>query len=314
MTAINHTSTHLLQAALREVLGKHVEQAGSLVEFNRLRFDFTHFKPMTADEISRVEKIVNEKINESICVVKKEMLLDEAKKEGAMALFGEKYGDTVRTVKISDFSFELCGGTHIDNTSEVKCFKILSESGVAAGIRRIEAITSDTLITYYNDETKKLGEISSMLKANDNDAVEKVTLLIKDVKELKSQIESLKKQLSQNEVSDVKTDNINGLNVVVDEFDGKSINELKDLVDSMKDKIKDYAVVAFSKNDGGVAIVVSISDTAVGKGLHAGNILKQCAITLGGNGGGKDKFAQGQGKDASKISDAIKLAKELISK
>ena len=314
LTAINHTSTHLLQAALREVLGKHVEQAGSLVEFNRLRFDFTHFKPMTDDEISRVERIVNEKINESICVVKKEMPLDEAKKEGAMALFGEKYGDTVRTVKISDFSFELCGGTHIDNTSEVKCFKILSESGVAAGIRRIEAITSDTLITYYNDETKKLGEISSMLKANDNDAVEKVTLLIKDVKELKSQIESLKKQLSQNEVSDVKTDNINGLNVVVDEFDGKSINELKDLVDSMKDKIKDYAVVAFSKNASGVAIVVSISDTAVGKGLHAGNILKQCAVALGGNGGGKDKFAQGQGKDASKISDAIKLAKELISK
>ncbi len=314
LTAINHTSTHLLQAALREVLGKHVEQAGSLVEFNRLRFDFTHFKAMTEDEIRRVENIVNKKINESIAVVKREMPLTEAKKEGAMALFGEKYGDIVRTVKISDFSFELCGGTHIDNTSEVKCFKILSESGAAAGIRRIEAITSDTLINYYNEETKKLNEISSMLKSGNEDTVEKVSLLIKDVKELKSQNESLKKQLSQNEVSDVKTESISGLNVVVDKFDGKGINELKDLVDSMKDKIKDYAVVAFSKNDAGVAIVVSISDTAVSKGLHAGNILKQCAMTLGGNGGGKEKFAQGQGKDASKLDDAIKLAKELISK
>ena len=314
LTAINHTSTHLLQAALREVLGKHVEQAGSLVEYDRLRFDFTHFKPMTVDELDRVERIVNEKINESLNVVKKEMPLEEAKKEGAMALFGEKYGNTVRTVKISDFSFELCGGTHIDNTSEVKCFKILSESGVAAGVRRIEAITSDTLINYYNDETKKLNEISLMLKTTSNDAIEKVGLLIKDVKELKSEIDSLKKQLSQNKVADIKTENINGLNVVINEFSSKNINELKDLVDSIKDNIKDYVIVAFSKNDNNVSIVVSMSEAAVSKGLNAGNILKQCATTLGGNGGGKEKFAQGQGKDSSKIGSAISLARDLISR
>ena len=313
LTAINHTSTHLLQAALREVLGKHVEQAGSLVEYNRLRFDFTHFKPLTKEEINEVEKIVNEKINASIGVVKKEMPISEAKKEGAMALFGEKYGDIVRTVKVSDFSFELCGGTHIDNTSEIKCFKILSETGVAAGIRRIEAITSDTLLKYYNDETNVLSDISALLKVKNDESFEKVNSLLKDIKDLKSQIEALKKQVSSNETSDVKSESINGLNVVIDSFDGKDIAELKDIVDSIKDKTKDYVVVAFAKNDSAVDIVVSLSDVAVSKGLHAGNILKQCANVLGGNGGGKDKFAQGKGKDVSKITDAIKLAKDLIS-
>ena len=223
LTAINHTSTHLLQAALREVLGKHVEQAGSLVEYNRLRFDFTHFKPLTKEEINEVEKIVNEKINASIGVVKKEMPISEAKKEGAMALFGEKYGDIVRTVKVSDFSFELCGGTHIDNTSEIKCFKILSETGVAAGIRRIEAITSDTLLKYYNDETNVLSDISALLKVKNDESFEKVNSLLKDIKDLKSQIEALKKQVSSNETSDVKSESINGLNVVIDSFDGKDI-------------------------------------------------------------------------------------------
>ena len=313
LTAINHTSTHLLQAALREVLGKHVEQAGSLVEYNRLRFDFTHFKALTKEEIAQVEKIVNAKIAEAISVTKKEMSLNEAKKEGAIALFGEKYGDVVRTVKVSDFSFELCGGTHIDNTSEIKCFKIMSESGVAAGDRRIEAITSDTLIDFYNDEVDKLDNISYLLKVPSTEAVDRVNTLLKDIKELKSEIESLKKQVSSSEVSDLGTEVINGLNVVINSFDNKNMNELKDLVDSIKDKMSDYVVVALSKNSDSVAIVVSISDAAVKKGLHAGNILKQLANVLGGNGGGKDKFAQGQGKDVTKVNDAISLARDLIN-
>ena len=313
LTAINHTSTHLLQAALREVLGKHVEQAGSLVEYNRLRFDFTHFKALTKEEIAQVEKIVNAKIAEAISVTKKEMSLNEAKKEGAIALFGEKYGDVVRTVKVSDFSFELCGGTHIDNTSEIKCFKIMSESGVAAGVRRIEAITSDTLIDFYNDEVDKLDNISYLLKVPSAEAVDRVNTLLKDIKELKSEIESLKKQVSLSEVSDLGTEVINGLNVVINSFDNKNMNELKDLVDSIKDKMSDYVVVALSKNSDSVAIVVSISDAAVKKGLHAGNILKQLANVLGGNGGGKDKFAQGQGKDVTKVNDAISLARDLIN-
>lgn len=313
LTAINHTTTHLLQAALRAVVGKHVEQAGSLVEFNRLRFDFTHFKALTADEITKIEKIVNEKIAEAISVTKKEMSLTEAKNEGAMALFGEKYGDIVRTVKVSDFSFELCGGTHIDNTSEIKCFKIISESGVAAGVRRIEAITSDTLIDFYNEETKKLDNIASILKVSTDDVVDKVNLLVKDIKDLRNEIDVLKKKVSSNAVSDIKSEEIGGLNVVINKFDNKNMNELKDLVDSMKEKISKYVVIGLSDNNNSVSIVVSLSDDAVSKGLHAGNILKQLATVLGGNGGGKEKFAQGQGKDVSKIDDAIELAKKLIN-
>ena len=313
LTAINHTSTHLLQAALRQVLGTHVEQAGSLVEAERLRFDFTHFKAMTKDEIVKVERIVNKKINEAIVVTKKEMSLTEAKSKGAMALFGEKYGEIVRTVQVGDFSFELCGGTHIDNTSEVKCFKIVSESGVAAGVRRIEAITSEALINYYNNETNKLLEIESLLKASENDVVIKLSNLIKENKTLKSDLESAKKLASVNEVSELKAESINGLNVIIEKFENKESAELKDIVDSIKDKTKDYVVVALSKNSDSVAIIVSISDAAISKGLHAGNMLKEIAKVLSGNGGGRDRFAEGRGKDASKIDDAMRLARTLIN-
>lgn len=312
LTAINHTSTHLLQAALREVLGKHVEQAGSSVDSDRLRFDYTHFSAMTSDEIKKVEDIVNDKIIESINVVKKEMGIDEAKKMGAMALFGEKYGKVVRTVKVGDFSFELCGGTHIDNTSEIKCFKIMKEEGVAAGVRRIEAITSDTLLTYYKNELGRINDVASLLKVPSEQLYDKISSLLKEVKELKSDVESLKKQVSSNAVSDIKSENVNGLNVVIDSFDGKSMNELKDLSDSIKDKVKDAVIIIFGKSGSDVPIVVSLSDTAKNKGLHAGNILKQLAESLGGKGGGRDTFAQGIGKDASKLQEAINLAKSII--
>ena len=313
LTAINHTSTHLLQAALREVLGTHVEQAGSLVEAERLRFDFTHFKAMTKDEIAKVERIVNKKINEAIAVTKKEMSLSEAKSKGAMALFGEKYGEIVRTVQVGDFSFELCGGTHIDNTNEVKCFKIISESGVASGVRRIEAITSEALIDYYNNETNKLLEIESLLKASENDVIIKLNNLIKENKALKSDIENAKKLASVSEISDLKSESINGLNVIIERFENKESGELKDIVDSIKDKTKDYVVIALSKNTDNVAIIVSLSDAAIAKGLHAGNILKEVAKVLSGNGGGRDRFAEGRGKDASKIDDAMRLARTLIN-
>ena len=313
LTAINHTSTHLLQAALREVLGTHVEQAGSLVDAERLRFDFTHFKAMTSDEILKVERIVNKKINEAILVTKKEMSLSEAKSKGAMALFGEKYGEIVRTIQVGDFSFELCGGTHIDNTSEARCFKIISESGVAAGVRRIEAITSEGLINYYNNEVSKLSEIESLLKASENDVIVKLNNLIKENKLLKSELENAKKQMSVSAVSDVKVENIAGLNVVIEKFENKESAELKDIVDSIKDKTKDFVVVALSKNIENVVIIVSISDAAIAKGLHAGNMLKEIAKVLSGNGGGRDRFAEGRGKDASKIDDAIKLARSLVN-
>ncbi len=313
LTAINHTSTHLLHAALRQVLGKHVEQAGSLVEASRLRFDFTHFKALTIDEINQVERLVNKVINDALNVVKKEMTLNEAKSKGAMALFGEKYGEIVRTIQISDFSFELCGGTHIDNTSEIKCFKIMSETGVAAGVRRIEAMTSDGLISYYNKEVGKLDEIADILKSTPDDVVIKLNSILNENKNLKQELNSIRKQMSASEVSDVDTMNIKGLNVSVKVFSDKTNTELKDLVDSIKDKIENYVVVAFSDNKDSVAIVVSMSDEAINKGLHAGNMLKELAKCLGGNGGGREKFAEGRGKDTSKINDAVELSKKIIN-
>lgn len=313
MTAINHTSTHLLHAALRSVLGKHVEQAGSLVEANRLRFDFTHFKKVSDEEIKMIEHIVNNKINEALNVIKVEMPLNEAKGKGAMALFGEKYGEIVRTVQVDDFSFELCGGTHIDNTSEIKCFKILSESGIAAGIRRIEAITSDALIKYYNDSLDKINIISDMLKCSDTDLVSKIEDILKENKELKHEIDNTKKKLSADSVADVKFENINGLNVYIDKFENKNNAELKSIVDTVKDKTSDYAIVAFSKNEDNIIIVVSLSDAAIKKGLHAGNMLKEIAKVLSGNGGGRDKFAEGRGKDITKLDDAVKVAFKLIN-
>lgn len=313
-TAINHTSTHLLQAALRKVLGGHVEQAGSSVTHDRLRFDFTHFKAMSPDEIKKVEDLVNAEINKAESVVKKEMSLNEAKKQGAMALFGEKYGDVVRTVRVSDFSFELCGGTHLDNTGEARCFKIMSETGIAAGVRRIEAITGEALIKYYNDEIDKLNVMTTMLKTNQNDVVSKVQNLIEENKNLKSELESLKKKASMNVASDINIESINGLNVIIKDFECGSVNELKDIVDSIKDKTKDYVVIGIGKCNNQVPIVVAISDMAIKKGLHAGNILKKVAEVLGGKGGGRENFAQGQGKDVSKIKEALETAKIFIRK
>jgi alanyl-tRNA synthetase len=268
---------------------------------------------MTADEIKLVEHIVNSKIAEAISVTKKEMGLEEAKSKGAMALFGEKYGEVVRTVQVSDFSFELCGGTHIDNTSEIRCFKILSESGIAAGVRRIEAITADNLINYYNETADKISAIGSLLKSSADDVVSKLDEVLKENKALKHELDDVKKQMSASDLGDIKFESIKGLNVYINSFDNKSNVELKDMVDSIKDKTKDYAIVALSKYEGSVVIVVSLSDAAIKAGLHAGNILKEVAKVLSGNGGGRDKFAEGRGKDASKISEALELAHKLIN-
>ena len=313
-TAINHTATHLLHAALRSVLGTHVEQSGSYVDSERLRFDFTHFKAMTEDEIAKVEKIVNEKINESISVIKKEMSLNDAKKEGAMALFGEKYGETVRTVRVSDFSFELCGGTHIDNTNEIKYFKIVEEVSVAQGIRRIEAITYNTVIDFYENKDELLKNIELMLKSNDNAIIDRLNILIKEQKELKLENEKLKKQLSNIESNDIQSENLNGINLVAKIIDDKNMNELKEMSDTIKDKINDYAIVLVGTAGGRPSIVVSMSDTAVSKGFKAGDIIKQLAEVVGGKGGGREKFAQAGGSDMSKVQDIISLTTEIFKK
>ena len=310
--AINHTATHLLQAALRDVIGNHVEQAGSLVEDDRLRFDFTHFSALTKEQIDLVEEIVNKEIMKAVNVDKVEMKLAEAKKLGAMALFGEKYGEVVRTIRIGDFSFELCGGTHINNTREIKCFKILSETGIAAGVRRIEAITADTLIKYLNDKYTLLKNIETALKSNDSDAMSKVETLVKENKELRHSIDTLKKQISNATVSQVNVKNVNGIQLIVEKYDDKGMNDLKDIADSFKDKYKDCLVVVFGVVDNTVSVVAAISDKAVESGYKAGVLLKEILKEVDGNGGGKDKFAMGQGKNASKIDAAINKVYELV--
>ena len=311
-TAINHTATHLLQAALREVVGKHVEQAGSLVTADRLRFDFTHFNALTKEEIDKVEKIVNQKIDESISVTKKEMSLVDAKKAGATALFGEKYGEIVRTVKVSDFSFELCGGTHINNTQEIKYFKIVAEESVAQGVRRIEAVTYDKVIDYYKNLNDKLSSIEHILKTDDNQVVEKVEQLLSDNKKLLKNNESLKKEISNKESEDIQAENINGINLIAKVVSDKSMDELKDLSDTLKDKFDNYLIVLGSSIDNKPFVVVQSSDYCVNKGILARDIIKKVSDGIGGRGGGKEKFAQAGGTDSAKLKKSIDSVKELL--
>lgn len=311
-TAINHTATHLLHAALREVVGKHVEQAGSLVASERLRFDFTHFNALTKNELDKVEKIVNQKIDENISVVKKEMSLTDAKKAGAMALFGEKYSEKVRTIKVSDFSFELCGGTHIDNTQEIKYFKIIAEESVAQGVRRIEAVTFDKVIEYYKNLNDKLNSIEQILKTDEKQVVEKVEQLLNDNKKLIKHNESLKKEVSNKESEDISAENINGINLIAKVVTDKSMDELKDLSDTLKDKYENYLIVLGSSIDNKPFVVVQSSEYCVKKGLLAKDIIKKVSEGIGGKGGGKDKFAQAGGTDASNLKKSIEEVKTLI--
>ena len=311
-TAINHTATHLLHAALREVLGKHIEQAGSLVDSEKLRFDFTHFSPMTQDEIKKVEDLVNLKINESISIIKKEMPIEEAKKQGAIALFGEKYSNIVRTIKISDFSFELCGGTHIDNTLEIRYFKIISEESVAMGIRRIVAITDDTVINYYNEKYNKLIEIEKLLKANDNSLIDKLNQIISELKQNKLELEKYKKEKNDSEITDIKIKNINGLNVLIDVFENKNINELKEIADNIKEKNSNYFQILIGIKNDIPSILVSISDEAVKLGYNANNIIKSLAPLICGSGGGKEKFAQAGGKNIENINQLLDEANKIL--
>lgn len=313
-TAINHTATHLLHAALREVLGSHVEQAGSLVDSDKLRFDFTHFSPLTDDEIRQVELLVNNKINDSISVVKKEMALDEAKKQGAMALFGEKYSSVVRTIKISDFSFELCGGTHIDNTLEIKYFRIISEESIANGVRRITAITNNSVIEYYNNKYNMLLEIEKLLKANDNSLIDRVNQMLSEIKDNKAEIEKYKKEKSKDDCKNLQVTEINGLSVLIDILDDKNINELKELSDNIKSQYENYFQILIGRKNNIPSILVSISDKAVEMGYSANNIIKQIAPIIGGSGGGREKFAQAGGKDISQVNKALDEAKKIINK
>lgn len=313
-TCRNHTATHLLQEALREVLGDHVEQSGSYQDGERTRFDFSHGQAMTAEEIKKVEAIVNEKIAEDLPVETKVMSLEEAKKTGAMALFGEKYGDTVRVVMIGDFSRELCGGTHVGHTGDIASFKILSESGVAAGIRRIEALTGRNVTAYYQEMEEKLAETARILKTTPASLTERAEHLMAELKALQSENESLKSKAAKEALGDVMDQvvEVNGVKLLATKVSGVDMNGLRELGDQLKSKIAEGVVVLMSDLDGKVNMVAMATDGAMKKGAHAGNLIKGIAALVGGGGGGRPNMAQAGGKNPAGIDEAIKKSAEVL--
>lgn len=310
----NHSATHLLQKALREVLGTHVEQAGSYVSADRLRFDFTHFQAMTAEEIKKVEDIVNEKILEGIDVTTTETSMEEARKMGAMALFGEKYGDVVRVVNMGGYSVELCGGVHLKNTAQAGSFKIVSEGGVAAGVRRIEALTGEGALKFYQSQGDELKQVCAITKTTSENMVKHIEDLLKQQKEMAKEIEALKAKMAGSAAEDIikNAENVNGVNVVCAVIEDTDTNGLKTMGDELKNKLGSAVVVLASVKEGKIGLVAMATDDAVKKGAHSGNIIKAAAAVCGGGGGGKPNMAQAGGKDASKLAEAVEKAKEVI--
>ncbi|MCP1101150.1 alanyl-tRNA synthetase [Aequitasia blattaphilus] len=314
-TARNHSATHLLHKALKMVLGNHVEQAGSFVDSERLRFDFTHFSALTAEEIKKVEKIVNKEIMADLPVTVRNMPIEEARKTGAAALFGEKYGDVVRVVTMGDFSIELCGGTHVKNTGSLMAFKIISETSVAAGVRRIEALTSAGLFDYFDALEARLNGIAASAKTTPDKLGDKVSALMKENKGLHSEIESLKSQMAKEAMGDVSNqiEDINGVKIITTQVEQVDMNGLRDLGDQLKNKIGEGVIVIASKADGRVNLLAMATEEAMKKGAHAGNLIKEIAGLVGGGGGGRPNMAQAGGKNPEGIDGALEKAKEVLS-
>ena len=314
-TEKNHSATHLLQKALKMVLGSHVEQKGSLVTPDRLRFDFAHFQAMTAEELRQVEDMVNHEIEQALEVSTDIMSLEEAKKTGAMALFDEKYGESVRVVSMGEFSKELCGGTHVNNTSAIKNFKILSEAGVAAGVRRIEALTGDAVIAYYKKMEEELNKAAALLKTNTPNVLEKIIALQAELKASLSECESLKSKMAKDALGDVmdKVLDIKGVKLLASKMEGVDMNGLRELGDQLKEKLGDGVVVLASVVDGKVNLMATATDAAIKAGAHAGNLIKGIAALVGGGGGGRPNMAQAGGKNPAGIDAALAKAAEVLS-
>ena len=314
LTARNHSATHLLHKALRTVLGDHVEQAGSLVTRDRLRFDFTHFSAMTPEEIRQVEEIVNKEIHAGLSVVTDEMSLEDAKKTGAMALFGEKYGETVRVVRMGDFSTELCGGTHVANTSSISSFKILSEAGIAAGVRRIEALTSDGLMAHYAETEKELHEAAAAAKTTPGALTAKIEAMLEEIKALHSENEKLKSKLAKEAMGDVmdQVQEVKGVKVLAVRADGVDMNGLRNLGDQLKEKLGEGVIVIASVLDGKVNLMATATDGAQKAGAHAGNLIKAIAGLVGGGGGGRPNMAQAGGKNPAGVDEALAKVAETV--
>ena len=313
-TCKNHSATHLLQKALREVLGTHVEQAGSYVDGERLRFDFSHFAAMTAEEIGQVEAIVNAQIAAALPVVTSIMTIEEAKQTGAMALFGEKYGETVRVVKMGDYSTELCGGTHVANTGVITAFKILSENGVAAGVRRIEALTGNGVFAYYRGLEQTLADASKVMKTTPASLVERCEHVQAELKALHFEIEAMKSKAAKDALGDVmnQVTEVKGMKLLTTSVDGVDMNGLRDLGDQLKSKLGEGVVVLLSDQDGRVNMVAMATDGAVKAGAHAGNLIKGIAALVGGGGGGRPNMAQAGGKNPAGIPDALGKVAETL--
>ncbi|AYV74450.1 MULTISPECIES: alanine--tRNA ligase [Niallia] len=310
----NHTATHLLHQALKDVLGTHVNQAGSLVQPDRLRFDFSHFGQITAEELDEIERIVNEKIWESIAVQIDYKDIDEAKAMGAMALFGEKYGKVVRVVQVGEYSLELCGGCHVDNTSAIGLFKIVSEAGIGAGTRRIEAVTGQAAYQQLTDQIHLLKEAANKLKTSPKDVVTRVDSLLTEVKQLQRENESLAAKLSNieagNLVDQVKL--VNEVPVLAASIPNVDMNNLRTMADELKQKIDSVVLVLGSVNEGKVNIIAGVTKDLMDKGFHAGKIVKEVASICGGGGGGRPDMAQAGGKDPSKLNEALEFVQEYV--
>lgn len=310
----NHTATHMLHEALREVLGEHVNQSGSYVDSERLRFDFTHFSALSAEELDKVETIVNEKIMEAYSVCTDVMTIDQAKNSGAMALFDDKYSDEVRVVSIGDFSKELCGGTHVSNSGQIGLFKVVSETGVAAGIRRIEALTGFNAIRYFESKSEIIREVTSTLKCNEKDILRKLHSQTADLKEKEKEIQELKLKMVQGSEDDIlaSAKEIKGVKVVASTVEGLDGNALRDLADKIRNKVGNGLVVLGSAADGKVNLVAMATRDAIEKGIHCGKIIKEVATIAGGGGGGRPDMAQAGGKNPEKLNEALAKVNELV--
>ena len=313
-TCKNHSATHLLHKALREVLGTHVEQAGSFVDDKRLRFDFSHFTAMTKEELQKVEDMVNEMIEANLSVVTREMSIEDAKKEGAMALFGEKYSEKVRVVSMGDFSIELCGGTHVSNTGVIGSFKIVAENGVAAGVRRIEAITGKGVTAYYKEMEAGLEQAARLLKTTPLKVSEKIEHLLAELKALSSENESMKSKLAKDALGDVmdQVKEVKGVKLLATSVNGVDMNGLRELGDQLKEKLGEGVVVLASDCDGKVNLMAMATEAALKAGAHAGNLIKQIAPMVGGGGGGRPNMAQAGGKNPAGISEAMEKAASVL--
>ena len=310
----NHSVTHLLHRALKDVLGNHVNQAGSLVMPDRMRFDFSHFEAMSKEEIEEVEKIVNEKIFEGLPVETKLTNLNEAKEMGAIGLFEDKYHDEVRVLSMGDYSRELCGGTHVSNTSEISMFKILSESGISNGIRRIEAITGPAVLKYLNELKDEQEEIARELKSNKEEILQKIKLNIKSLKEANKEIEKLEHDMAKDQISGIldAVKNKNGINYVIKKFEGVDVNTLRDLADEVRNKVGSVVVLFATVNEGKLNFVCAVSKDLVEKKIAAGKIIKEIAKVAGGGGGGRPDMATAGAKDINKVEEALNKLSELL--